>query len=221
MVDLFSPAWLHHLMHAYGLWMLFALVALESMGLPLPGETALVSAAVYAGATHALGIHWVILVATLAAITGDNTGYLIGRTLGYRLVHRYGRHIGLHESRLRIGQYLFLEHGGKIVFFGRFVALLRTFAALLAGVNRMHWLHFLAMNALGGLAWAGIFGGGAYLFGDQMRRIAGPVSLALLAAALASLLAFYLFLRHHEQALASRAEAALAADPEGYPPASL
>lgn len=204
-----SPDLLHHLLHTYGLWMLFVLVGLESMGLPLPGETALLSAAIYAGATHALGIQWIILVATLAAICGDNAGYAIGRTLGLSLVHRYGRHIGLHQSRLRIGQYLFMEHGGKIVFFGRFIALLRTFAALLAGVNRMHWLHFLAMNALGGLAWATLFGGGAYLFGDQMRRVAGPVGLAMLGFALVALLAGYLFMRHHEQALADRAEAAL------------
>jgi membrane protein DedA with SNARE-associated domain len=215
MTDIFSPHWLQQVMHTYGLWMLFALVMLESMGLPMPGETALISAAVYAGATHSLAIPWVILVAAAAAILGDNTGYAVGRTLGLSLVRRYGCHIGLSPSRLRIGQYLFLEHGGKIVFFGRFIALLRTFAAVLAGVNRMRWVHFLAMNALGAVAWATLFGGGAYLFGDQMRSVAGPASAALLGAALLALVAGFLFLRHHEQALASRAEAAIGTETSG------
>src|SRR5260370_1776147 len=106
---------------------------------------------------------------------GDNIGYLIGRSIGVRLVVRYGRYVRLNEPRLKVGQYLFLRHGGKIVFFGRFVAFLRTFAALLAGVNRMSWPHFLIMNALGGICWASLFGGGAYLFGEQMKRVAAQV----------------------------------------------
>jgi membrane protein DedA with SNARE-associated domain len=165
----------HGLFHTYGLWVLFALVMLESMGIPLPGETALVTAALYAGSTHQIGIAWVVLVAALAAILGDNIGYLIGRSIGIRLVARYGRYVRLDEPRLKVGQYLFLRHGGKIVFFGRFVAFLRAYAALLAGVNRMSWPHFLLMNALGGICWAALFGGGAYLFGAQVKRVTGPV----------------------------------------------
>ncbi|MGB8842896.1 MAG: DedA family protein [Aliidongia sp.] len=109
----------------------------ESIGLPLPGETALVATALYAGSTHQFGIFPVIGVAASAAIVGDNIGYLLGRSVGRRLIVRYGRYVYLTETRLKLGQYLFQRHGGKIVFFGRFVAFLRTFAALLAGVNRM------------------------------------------------------------------------------------
>src|SRR5258707_15006392 len=140
---------------------------LESMGIPMPGETALVTAALYAGSTHQIGIASVVLVAATAAIIGDNIGYLIGRSIGLRLVARYGRYVRLDEPRLKVGQYLFLRHGGKIVFFGRFVAFLRTYAALLAGMNRMSWPHFLLMNAFGG-NWLGLlFGRWAYLFRAQ------------------------------------------------------
>ena len=149
-MELISADTLHHLFHTYGLWVLFVLITLEAMGVPLPGESALVTSALYAGSTHEIGIAWVILVAAAGAIVGDNFGYLIGRELGVPLVARFGRYIGLHDARLKVGQYLFMRHGGKIVFFGRFVAFLRTFAALLAGINRMHWPHFLLMNALGG-----------------------------------------------------------------------
>lgn len=171
-MDVLSPTWIHGLIQTYGLWVLFTLVMLESMGIPLPGETALVTAALYAGSTHQIGVAWVVLVAAMAAIMGDNIGYFVGRSIGVRLVARYGRYVRLDESRLKVGQYLFLRHGGKIVFFGRFVALLRTYAALLAGVNRMSWPHFLIMNALGGICWALLFGGGAYLFGSQVKRVA-------------------------------------------------
>jgi membrane protein DedA with SNARE-associated domain len=207
-MDLVSPAWIQHLIHAYGLWALFTVLTLESMGLPAPGETALVAAALYAERTHQLDIGAVVLVAAAAAITGDNIGYLIGRTIGIRLIARFGRYVGLHEARLKVGQYLFLRHGGKIVFFGRFVAFLRTFAALLAGMNRMSWPHFLFMNALGGICWAALFGGGAYLFGAEMKHVAGPIGVLLLIAALGLVAAGIFFFRRHEKELERRAEAA-------------
>jgi membrane protein DedA with SNARE-associated domain len=207
-VDVLSPTWIHGLLQTYGLWVLFTLIVLESMGVPLPGETALVTAALYAGSTHQIGIVSVVLVAAMAAITGDNIGYLIGRSVGIRLVARYGRYVRLNEPRLKVGQYLFLRHGGKIVFFGRFVAFLRTYAALLAGVNRMSWSHFLIVNALGGIFWASVFGGGAYLFGAQVKRVTGPASFLLLLVALGLAAAAIFFFRRHERELEQRAEAA-------------
>jgi membrane protein DedA with SNARE-associated domain len=207
-VDVLSPTWIQGLIHTYGLWVLFMLVMLESVGIPLPGETALVTAALYAGSTHQIGIAWVVLVAALAAILGDNVGYLIGRSIGIRLVARYGRYVRLDEPRLKVGQYLFLRHGGKIVFFGRFVAFLRTYAALLAGMNRMSWPHFLIVNALGGICWAALFGGGAYLFGAQVKRVTGPASLLLVLAAIGLVAAGIFFFRRHERELERRAEAA-------------
>ncbi len=212
MPDLLSPAWLQDLIQAYGLWVLFAAVMLESMGVPMPGETALVTAALYAGTTHQIGILSVVIVAATAAVAGDNIGYLIGRTIGLRLLVRYGKYTRLDEARLMVGQYLFLRHGGKIVFFGRFVAFLRTFSALLAGVNRMHWSHFLIMNALGGVCWASLFGGGAYLFGATIKLVAGPISLLLLTVAIGFAVAGILFFRHHEKELEERARVAFAAD---------
>jgi membrane protein DedA with SNARE-associated domain len=207
-VDVLSPTWIHGLLHAYGLWVLFALVMLESMGIPLPGETALVTAALYAGSTHQIAIASVVIVAATAAIMGDNIGYFIGRSIGIRLVARYGRYVRLDEPRLKVGQYLFLRHGGKIVFFGRFVALLRAYAALLAGVNRMSWPRFLVVNALGGVCWALLFGGSAYLFGAQVKRVSGPVGLLLLLAAMGLIAAGIFFFRRHEKELEQRAEAA-------------
>ena len=209
MIELLSPATLHHLVHTYGLWVLFAVVMLESMGVPMPGETALVSAALYAGATHRIELLHVVSVATIAAIIGDNIGYLIGRSLGLKLLTRYGGRIGLDEGRLKVGQYLFLKHGGKIVFFGRFIAFLRAFAAVLAGANRMAWPHFVAMNAAGGICWALLFGGGAYFFGERIKAVAGPVSLLILFAAVCILIASLRFFRRNEKELEARARAAL------------
>ncbi len=207
-MDILSSTWMQGLIHTYGLWVLFAIVMSESMGIPLPGETAVVTAAIYAGTTHHFNLTALVLVAATAAIIGDNVGYLIGRTIGIRLLARYGAYIRLTETRLKVGQFLFLRHGGKIVFFGRFVALLRAYAALLAGSNRMNWLHFLIMNALGGICWASLFGGGAFLFGEQVTRVAGPASLLLLITAFALVAAGFVFFRHHEVELERQAEAA-------------
>jgi membrane protein DedA with SNARE-associated domain len=207
-MDILSASWLQDLIQVYGLWILFMVVMLESMGVPMPGETVLVTAALYAGSTHQIGIASVVLVAATAAVIGDNIGYLIGHSIGIRVLVRYGKHVRLNEPRLKVGQYLFLRHGGKIVFFGRFVALLRTYAALLAGANRMSWRHFLIMNTLGGICWASLFGGGAYLFGEQMKRVAGPVSVLLLIAAISLAAAGIVFFRHHEKELEEHANAA-------------
>jgi membrane protein DedA with SNARE-associated domain len=208
-VDVVSPTFIQHLIQAYGLWALFTVVMLESMGVPVPGETALVTTALYAGSTHRIDILWVVSVAAAAAIIGDNIGYLIGRSIGVRLLVRYGERLRLDQKRLKVGQYLFLRHGGKIVFFGRFVAILRTFAAFLAGVNLMSWPRFLLMNALGGICWAVLFGGGAYLFGEQINRVAGPVRLLLLFAAAVAVAAGFIFFRRYEKDLEERAEAAI------------
>ena len=105
-MDVLSPTWIQDLIQTYGLWVLFTLVTLESMGIPMPGETALVTTALYAGSRHQIGIALVVLVAATAAIIGDNIGYLIGRSIGIRLVARYGRYVRLNEPRLKVGQYL-------------------------------------------------------------------------------------------------------------------
>jgi membrane protein DedA with SNARE-associated domain len=110
-LGLVSPESIQHLIQDYGLWVLFAVVMLESMGIPIPGETALITAALYSGTTGRLDIIDVVGTAALAAIIGDNLGYLIGRRIGLHLLVRYGRYFGLDERRLKVGQYAFLRHG--------------------------------------------------------------------------------------------------------------
>src|SRR6202008_4217587 len=106
-MEILSAAWIEHMVQSYGLWVLFVVLTLESMGVPAPGESALVTAALYAGSTHQIGIVAVVLTAAAAAVTGDNIGYLIGRSVGVPLIARYGRYVGLDEARLKVGQYLF------------------------------------------------------------------------------------------------------------------
>ena len=146
----------------YGYIAIFVIITLESAGLPLPGETVLLTSAAYAGSTGNINIAVVVAIAAAAAILGDNAGYWVGRRWGLPLLLRKGHLIGLDHGRLKLGQYLFRRHGGKIVFFGRFTAMLRAYAAVLAGVNRLDARRFFAFNALGGVVWAPIMGFGAY-----------------------------------------------------------
>lgn len=192
----------------YGFWAIAIVIGLESMGIPLPGETVLIAAAIWAGATHH-SIGQIVAAAVIGAVVGDSIGFWIGREVGLPLMLRYGDRVGITESRLKLGQYLFLRHGGKVVFFGRFVAILRTLAAFLAGANRMTWPRFLMFNAAGGTAWASLFGLGAYVFGAEMHRVSGPISIALLLIGLAAALVGFVFVRRHEQNLLAQAERAL------------
>ena len=153
-----------HLLLDYGLVLLFVLVAAESAGVPLPGETALIAAAVLASQGH-YSIVTVIVVAALAAIIGDNVGYWLGRKGGRALLGRLpvaGEHV---ERALPSAERYFDRHGSKTVFIGRFVAVLRVTVAWIAGMSRMHWWTFFAWNAAGGIVWATAFGTVAYFFG--------------------------------------------------------
>jgi membrane protein DedA with SNARE-associated domain len=199
----------HEVLKTYGLLALFIGITLEGTGIPVPGETMLVSAALYAGSTHRLTIGLVMLVAATAATVGGMIGYVIGRWIGLRLLVRYGKYVRLDERRLKVGQYLFLRHGGKIVFFGRFIDPLRILAAVLAGANRMSTFYFLFMNTLGGICWVMLLGGGAYLFGEQTKRVAGTVNLLLLIVAIGLVVSSIIFFRYHEKVLVQRAESAL------------
>ncbi len=181
------------LIGSYGYAVLFLLVGLESLGIPLPGETALVTAAAFAALGH-LSISAVIATAVAAAIIGDNGGYWIGREGGIALVRRYGRVIHLNESHLSRAHAFFERHGPKTVFIGRFIALLRTWAAVLAGVAHMPYGTFMLYNALGAVCWAVIVGALGYVFGrnlPQLEHYVGQASLAgVLLVALVVALAF-------------------------------
>ena len=184
-------------------------VAIESTGIPFPGETMLLVAAIAAGTTHQLSIALVIVAAAGGAILGDNLGFWVGREGGYRLLRRYGRYIRLEERRLKLGQYLFLKHGGKVVFFGRFVAVLRAWAAFLAGTNRMAWPRFLLFNAAGGIVWATLYGLGGYFLGDNIHRLVGPVGIVFLVLAVLLIIARIVIARRNEERLEDEAERAL------------
>jgi len=115
-VHIVDPALAERLLAIYGYAAIFAMVMLESAGIPLPAETILISASIYTGTTGALDIRFVIAAAAAGAILGDNIGFWVGRTFGQRLLSRWGHLIGLDERKLKLGQYLFTQHGGKIVF---------------------------------------------------------------------------------------------------------
>jgi membrane protein DedA with SNARE-associated domain len=197
------------LISTHGYWVVAAIVGLESMGIPLPGETALVTAGIYAGTTHRLNIAFVIGAAAVGAIVGDNLGFWIGRRFGYRLLLRYAPFLHLTTRRIKLGQYLFQSHGGKVVFFGRFFAILRTLSALLAGVNWMPWWRFLLFNMAGGIVWATVFGLSSYVLGQAIEDIRGPVSMIGVVLACAAAVAGFWFVRRHETELEEKAERAL------------
>jgi membrane protein DedA with SNARE-associated domain len=191
---------------SYGYLVVFLLVMIESIGVPVPGETALIGAALYAGSTHKLAIWWIVAVAIAGAIVGDNIGFSIGRYGGAKLLLRHGHKIRLHEGRLKIGIWLFRRHGGKVVFWGRFVSILRTWAAFLAGANHMEWGRFLIFNAAGGIVWATLYGVLYYEFGATLRTLSTTIDVVLGVAGTAILVAFVLWTRRKEAELQRRAE---------------
>jgi membrane protein DedA with SNARE-associated domain len=196
------------LIDSYGYLAVFVLVGIESLGIPLPGETALITAAIYAGHTHRLNPWLIFVVAAAAAIIGDNIGYWIGDKGGYRLARRYGPRVRLDERKMKIARYLFDLHGGKVVFFGRFVSVLRTYAAFLAGTSKMRWRWFLLANAAGGIVWAGLWTLTAYLAGDALKRASGTINLIFVGAAVIAVVITILLVRRQFSKLADRAQQA-------------
>lgn len=180
---------LPHLIQTYGYWLIAGIVLLESMGVPLPGEAVLITASVYAGTTHDLDIGLVIAATVAGAVIGDNIGYTVGDKLGYRLLLSVAPRLGITERKIKLGQYLFRLHGGKVVFFGRFVAILRVLAAFLAGVNRMPWHRFFLANFAGAAVWATTFGLAAYTVGNTIHQVAGPIGAVVLVVAAVALVA--------------------------------
>jgi membrane protein DedA with SNARE-associated domain len=197
------------LIPTYGPWIIFGIVALESAGVPLPGETILVAAALLAATTGQISIVVVVLASAGGAIVGDGIGYMVGRRFGLPLIRRYGRFIRLDENRLLIGRYLFFRYGNVVVFFGRFVAVLRMFAALLAGANSMPAGRFFFFNITGGVCWTCLFGFGAYAVGAEIYTISATLSVISLGVFIATGFALSIFMRRNEVTLRRRAELAL------------
>lgn len=198
-----------HLIHAYGLLTVALIVGLECIGVPLPGETALLGAAIYAGTKHDLNIVAVILTAAAAAIVGRIVGYALGRGFGYWLLLRYGSYVRITEARIKLGQYLFLRHGGKIVFIAQFVPVLRTFAGIFAGANMMPWRDFLFANVVGSVIWSVTYGYAAYALGRQFERLEGPVVIFIAVITIVGFVVGGIFVNRHEQQLLAEAERAM------------
>ncbi|MBA3717013.1 MAG: DedA family protein [Actinobacteria bacterium] len=174
-----------HLIESYGLIILFVIVALESSGVPVPGETALITTGVLASQGH-FSIQWVIVIAAAAAIIGDNIGYWIGREGGARILNKWAFTRRMRDKYMPPAQRFFEKHGGKTIFVARFVAVLRVFGAWIAGITHMPWWRFLLWNAAGGICWALLVGLISYYLGhaaaDAIQRwglIGGGVAAAL------------------------------------------
>ncbi|MET8563408.1 DedA family protein [Streptomyces flaveolus] len=163
-------AHLEPLLGHYGYWAVGAVVFVEDFGVPAPGETILLAAGVYAGAGR-LNVVAVGVIALVAAVAGDNLGYLIGRVGGRAFVHRWGKYVFLTPKRFEAAEAFFTRHGGKIVTVARFVEGLRQANGVIAGTTGMHWRRFLAFNALGAALWVGLWTTLAYLSGSRITAI--------------------------------------------------
>ncbi|WP_333777688.1 DedA family protein [Streptomyces sp. IBSBF 3136] len=154
----------------WGYWAVGGLIFVEDFGVPAPGETILIAAAVYAGAGH-LSIIAVVAIGILAAVLGDNVGYLIGRTGGHALVQRYGKYVFLPPERYEKAEAFFTRHGGKVVTVARFIEGLRQVNGIIAGTAEMPWPRFVAFNTLGAALWVGLWAGVGYFAGNHITTI--------------------------------------------------
>jgi membrane protein DedA with SNARE-associated domain len=158
------------LLEHYGYLGVGGMLFLEDFGVPVPGEIMLIAAAVFAGAGQ-MNIAAVFSVAVLAAVVGDNIGFIVGHFGGRPLAERFGRYIFVTPQRLDRAELFFNRHGGKVVAVARFIDGLRQLNGLLAGIAGMHWLKFLGYNALGAVLWVGTWCGVSYLAGENIVEI--------------------------------------------------
>ncbi len=189
-------------------------VMIESSGVPFPGETMLLLASFYAAVDQQLQLPIIIACAALGAIVGDNLGYLVGRTGGRALVERFGRYVFLQPKHLDRAEKFFARHGDKTVFFGRFIAILRTWSAFLAGVNHMRWRTFLIYNAAGGILWAIIYGMLGYFAGrflhdnfaevERLARALGWIGAGLVVVGVVAAFVIFRILRARQSRTSSR-----------------
>ncbi len=177
---------------------LVLLVMAESGGVPVPGETALITAGLLASDGR-LSLVAVIALAALAAIVGDNIGYVIGRRGGRWLLQRPGPFLQHRRQVLAVGEPFFERHGPKAVFFGRWILGLRTWASWLAGATRMRWTTFAVWNALGGISWATTIGLLAYFLGRSVEKVITSLGLYGLAAVVVAALFVLLAHRLHRR----------------------
>ena len=163
----------------YGYWTILIGLLLESAGVPLPGETILITAAILARTQHELNIVMVCVVAVIAATLGDNLGFALGRYAGRPLIQRYRHIFHIEQKTVEKGEELFRRRGAMAVFLARFVAGLRILAGPLAGTLRMDWRKFVFFNALGAIAWVGAIGSAGYFFGEAISGVLQRAGLAV------------------------------------------
>jgi len=213
-----GPQWeakkLAEFISIYGVWLVAACIALESIGMPLPAEAALVAAAFYAARTHGIDIWPLIAAGIVAAILGEIFGFWIGRRFGHQLLMRYGTRLGVTEERIRVGQWLFVRYGGRFVFIARFLPFLRNIAAVLAGTNSMAQHNFYFASATAAAAWIIGYGLAAYSFGEAFANLASPAAAVLGLAATLIVLATPLLILRYERSLLAKAERELPRHPE-------
>lgn len=210
---LISLQFLQNALHTVGYPAVTLFVLIESSGIPFPGETMLLLASFYAAIDHQLNIALIIACAALGAIVGDNIGFYVGRTGGKAFIERYGRYLFIKPRHIERAERFFAKYGDKTVFFGRFVAILRAWAAFLAGVNQMKWRTFLIYNAAGGILWATIFGLLGYyagrVFHDNfaaVEHLAGTISwIAAAIIAVVVLIIILTYLRRRRTKLLNKA----------------
>lgn len=196
--DLQMPDFAHHLsrlLQSYTYPVLVGLVLLESVGIPLPGEIALVTAAAYASLGH-ISIVVVIILAALSAIVGGILGYWIGIKGGLPLVVRYGGYVGIRKSHIEKTHAFFERNGAKTILFGRFVAILRTWAAVVAGAACMSFKKFVTYTSIGSIVWAIVFGSLGYFFGRDLPLLEKHIaraSFGVLALAVVGIAIYFIF----------------------------
>jgi membrane protein DedA with SNARE-associated domain len=180
----------------YGLWAIFILVLIEDFGIPVPGETVIIAASIYAGSGR-LNVVAVGVVAFLAAVFGDNIGYGIGRFGGRRLVDRWGKYVFLTPERLDKAEEFFDRQGAKIITIARFIEGLRQANGIIAGITKMHWLRFLAYNALGAGLWVGAWVSIGYFAGQHINTIYGVITRYSLYVAIAAVVVIVALIARH------------------------
>jgi membrane protein DedA with SNARE-associated domain len=184
-VVLISGRQIDHLLSTWGSWIVLTVVLAQASGVPVPGTTAVVAAALYAGSTHHLAIAAVVLAACAGAVLGYTLAFAVGRWGGLRVLARYGHRLRLTPARIEAGQRFFAAHGGKVVFFGRFVTGLRTWGGAIAGAGGMTWTRFLPLNVAGGVAWGAGNALGYFYFGDVITRASTGLQIGLAALGIA------------------------------------
>jgi membrane-associated protein len=195
---------LNYFFEHYGYWTVFFGILLENAGIPLPGETILIVASVLARTKHELSIADVAVIAVLAAITGDNLGFALGRYGGRPLLDRYRHVFHIEKETVRKAESLFTRRGGMAVFFARFITGLRVVAGPMAGALRMHWYSFLLFNALGAVGWVGVITTLAYFLGPSLEPVLRHLSWAFGVAVV--LLTLYSWLKRRRSGNRSHRE---------------